>query len=85
MYILSPGDTIRFPDQHPALFPYGLLDFGARAHRWAPDIETLTDDRVIFAYEFPAEKTLYMHAITSDDKAWRKNITKMAKRITVFG
>jgi hypothetical protein len=82
--ILMPGNIV-FPDQHPALFPHGLLEFGERSHRWARDIEMLIDDRVIFAYEFTAQQTLFIHAVTSDDKAWRKNITKMVKRCAFFG
>lgn len=83
MNILMTG-IINVPDLHP-VFGGAIEDFGERSHRWAPDIETLTSDRVIWAYQFDAERTLYHHAISSSDKKWRKNITKMAKRCQFFG
>ncbi len=83
MNILDTG-TISVPDVHP-VFGGAVEDLGERSHRWAPDIEMLTSDRVIWAYQFGPAFTLYAHAITSSDKKWRKNITKMAKRYQFFG
>jgi len=70
MNILMPG-MIRVPDS-------GRAD--ERFRHWAGDIETLTSDRVIWAYQFGAESSLHHHAVASRDKAWKKGITKLAKR-----
>lgn len=83
MNILMTG-KINVPDIHP-IFGGAIEDLGEKAHWWAPDIETLTSDRVIWAYQFGPEFTLYAHAITSTDKRWKKNIVKMAKRCQFFG
>lgn len=80
MHILR-GFIIAVPDKHPALFEYGLPDLGEKAHRWAPEIELLTNDRVIWAYDFDAEWTLYAHATVTRDKRWKKGLQKMGKRL----
>ena len=75
------GFIIAVPDKHPALFEYGHPRLGEMSHRWAPEIELLTPDRVIWAYDFDAEWALYTHATFSKHKAWKKNLRKMAKRL----
>ena len=82
--MLSAG-LVGVPDRHPAIFEYGLFDLGSTAHRWAPEIELLTDDRVIWAYDFDDQWALYIHASFSNDKAWHKGRNKMAKRLGYFG
>jgi len=77
--ILS-GFAIAVPDRPPALFEYGHPKLGEMAHRWAPEIELLTPDRVIWAYDFDAEWALYAHATFSSDKRWKKGLNKMTKR-----
>ena len=80
--LLHGGASV--PDRHPALFEHGYLRLGEMAHRWAPEIELFTDDRVIWAYDFDDQWSLYIHAIFSNDPAWKKNTQKMAKRLGYF-
>lgn len=69
------------PDQHPALFEHGIEGLGSMLHRWAPMIEELVDDRVIWAYEFSAEHHLVFHAVTTPSKKWKKGRRKVEDRI----
>lgn len=80
MNILS-GFIIAIPDRHPALFEYGLPQLGSMAHRWAPEIELLTPDRVIWAYDFDPQWALFVHGSFSKDKRWKKGLQKMGKRL----
>lgn len=79
--LLLKTPMIGVPDLHPALFEYGLYDLGSKAHRWAPMIEELVDDRVIWASEFDAEWVLLNHAKISTDKRWKKNVSRLDKRV----
>lgn len=80
MNLLS-AQSIAIPDRHPALFEYGHPKLGSMAHRWVPEIELLTSDRVIWAYDFDDQWALYSYATFTSDKRWKKGLQKMAKRL----
>lgn len=80
MLLHLPGIVV--PDRHPALFEHGSEDLGSRAHRWAPMIEELVDDRVIWATEFTDEYRLFIHAKFWGGKKWKKALRKLDERLT---